>query len=362
VTQQTQQTQHRFPWRVTAVVAAIVIATTAVAGVILARNGVQQANPSEPSIFTPAPDLLPIEKKRQVTLLVQVRDRRQELASSVLIGAGGDTGFIAELLLPRDLLLPTTPPVLLKDTNGPRGPVSAQGPLQVLLGVQIDAAIELDRLAWAGLIDSGAALTDPELGQDAATFPLVLDKVLASLPPDEQTIGQLLTSLGSMAPTSVTNEDASHLLALVGEGARTLPVKRQVLPVTYIRGGSTPVATTRQPEAGSVVSELFPKAPLQPGHDGPVRVVLEQCGSTVGGVITARAELGRAGFGVVLGHACGTAPSSAVYVPAGTPEAVQHGRDVATALGLPAASVVVDSAPDGVVDVRVRLGSDYSPV
>jgi hypothetical protein len=347
VTQQTQQTQHRFPWRVTAVVAAIVIATTAVAGVILARNGVQQANPSEPSIFTPAPDLLPIEKKRQVTLLVQVRDRRQELASSVLIGAGGDTGFIAELLLPRDLLLPTTPPVLLKDTNGPRGPVSAQGPLQVLLGVQIDAAIELDRLAWAGLIDSGAALTDPELGQDAATFPLVLDKVLASLPPDEQTIGQLLTSLGSMAPTS---------------GARTLPVKRQVLPVTYIRGGSTPVATTRQPEAGSVVSELFPKAPLQPGHDGPVRVVLEQCGSTVGGVITARAELGRAGFGVVLGHACGTAPSSAVYVPAGTPEAVQHGRDVATALGLPAASVVVDSAPDGVVDVRVRLGSDYSPV
>jgi hypothetical protein len=143
----TEPTEHSFPWRVTAVVAAIVIASTALAGVVLTRNSVEGSDPSTASIFTPAPDLLPIEKQRQVTVLVQVRDKDKDVSSSVLVGAGGGVGFVSQLLLPRTLLLPTVPPVLLKDTDGPRGPVRSDEALQTLLGVQIDANIELDRLA-----------------------------------------------------------------------------------------------------------------------------------------------------------------------------------------------------------------------
>jgi hypothetical protein len=253
-------------------------------------------------------------------------------------------------------------PDSLPSCNGPRGPVSAQGPLQVLLGVQIDAAIELDRLAWAGLIDSGAALPDPERGEDASSFALVLDKVLSSLPPDEETIGQLLTSLGSMAPTSVTNEDASHLLAVIRAGLTEQSVKREVLPTTFIRGGAEPVSVIRQPEAAATVEALFPRAPLEPGHAGPTRVVLEPAGATVGATTTARAALGNASYGVVLGQLAGSRPTSVVYVPVDTPRAVQQGQDVAAILGLPPTSVVVDTAPGPTVDVRVTLGADYSPV
>jgi hypothetical protein len=308
----TEGQTHGFPWRITALVAAIVILATVVAGLILARNGVQTAEPDTASIFTPAPDLLPVEKQRQVTVLFQVRDKGKDVASNVLIGAGGDVGFVSELLLPRTLLLPTSPPVQLKDVNGPRGPVSAQGPLQVVLNVQIDATIELDRLAWAGLIDSTGALDDPEQGQSAGSFPLVVSRVLAKLPPDEETLGQLLTSLGSMAPTTVTNEDASHLLAVLGASLRAQPVKQEVLPVTYIRGGASPVATAQQPAATEVVTRLFPKAPLKPGHSAPARLVLQRAGATLGAALKAHRTLAQAGFGVLdaagPGRTCPSTP------------------------------------------------------
>ena len=354
---------HGFPWRITAVVAAIVIAATAIAGVILARNGVQSSTPDEPSIFAPAPDLLPVEKKRQVVMLLQVRDKGKDVASNVLIGAGGDVGFVSELLLPRNVLLPTSPPVQLKDVDGPRGPISAQGPLQVLLDVQIDATIELDRLAWAGLIDSTNALDDPEHGQSAEAFPLVVSKVLAKLPKDEETLGQLLTSLGSMAPTTVTNEDASHLLAVIGKAMREQPVHQEALPVTFIRGGANPVAWTDEPEATAVVTALFPRAPLKPGHSGPARLVIGRSGASLGASITAHRALAQAGFGVLSAREVSPAASiTVVYVAVDTPAALALGRDAATALGLPTAVVAVDPAADATVDVRVALGTDYHAV
>jgi hypothetical protein len=356
-----EQPESHFPWRVTALVVAIVIVTTAIAGVVVSRNTVDRQVPSDASIFTPAPNLLPIEKKRQVTVLLQIRDRGKDIVSNVLIGAGGDTGFVAELLLPRNLLLPTVPPVQLKDTNGPRGPVSAQEPLQALLGVQIDATIELDRLAWAGLIDSTGALADPAAGQSAVAFSLALDKVLKGLPADEEALGQLLTSLGSLAPTSVNNEDASHLLAVIRDGLRALPVKREVLPVAYVRGGADPVAVIQQPAADQAVTRLFPRAALQPGHAGPPRAVIQGAGATLGALTTARLALTRAGFGV----AAATGPpvaTSTVLVPVDTPAALALGRSAAQELGLPASVVAVDRGPRPTVDVRVVLGSDYRPL
>ena len=356
--------QHHFPWRVTALVVAIVILATVIAGVILTRNSVEEVSspPSASASASQGPSPLPLDERRQLTLLLQVHDKGSGIASSVLIAAAGNTGFVSELLLPRDLLLPTSPPVRIKDTNGPRGPVSAQDPLQVLLGVQVDAAIDLDRLAWAGLIDAGGALADPDKGESASAFPLVLDRVLKGLPQDESAIGQLLTSLGSMAPTSVTNEDASHLLHLIAEGLRQRPVKRAVLPVTYVRGGSRPVAVMRAAEAEPILADLFPKAMLQTGHPGSPRVVLERSGASLGQVGQARESIVQAGMGVVIGATVGSGGRSVVYIPEESPAARRLGVDAAAALGLPETAVLVDSGANPVVDLRITLGSDYAPV
>lgn len=358
----TDEHVHPFPWRLMGLVAIIVIIATVAAGLVLSRNSVEQEPPPDASVFTPAPGQLPVEKLRQVTVLLQVRDRDRAAVSNVLIGVGGDTGYVAELILPRNLLLPTVPPLQLKDVDGPTGPVSAEGPIEVLLGVQVDAAVEMDRLAWAGLLDSIGAAPGTAHAADPASFPLVLDSVLSRLPADEQAIGQLLTSLGSMARTTVTNEDASHLLAVLGEGLRTQEVRREVLPVLALRAGPAQVAIIQQPEGDEAVQRLFPRALLQPGHPGTTRVVIERAGGSLGAATSARLALAGAGFGVVVQGGDAAVTESAVLVPVGTEAALAHGRDVAAVLGLPPTSVAVDESETATVDVRVVLGSGFRPM
>lgn len=354
---------YPFPWRLMAIVALIVVAATMLAGLVLARNSVDDEPASGTSATVPALPVEPVEYHRQVTMLLQVRDKDREAVSNVLIGVGGKTDFVSELILPRNLLLPTVPPTRLRDVDGPTGPISATGPIEVLLGVQVDAAFELDRLAWAGLLDSIGVVPGTEHAQAPSSFPLILDAVLARLPTDERGVGQLLTSLGSMARTTVTNEDLSHLLAVLGNGLRTQEVRREILPVTILRAGTSQVDIVKYPDYEETVLRLFPLALLQPGHSGTTRVIIERAGVSLGASTVARLDLTDAGFGVINRPSTGGAVAdSVVYVPAGSADAVQHGRDVAAVLGLPASSVVVDNSPVATVDVRAVLGSGFHPV
>ena len=350
-----------FPWRTTAVVAAIVIAASVLSGVLFARDRVETAEPSDASVFTPAPDLLPLEKQRQVTVLMRVRDESGSAVSNVLVGVGGDTGFVALLMLPRDLLLPAVPPVKLVDADDPTG--AAEEPLQTLLGVQVDATMDLDRLGWAGLIDATGSRVDVVQAENPGSFPLVIERTLVGLAADEQQLGQVLTGLGSMARLTVPNEDASHLLAVIGESLRTLDVQREPLPVAYLRAGDARVALTQQAAADEVVARLFPEALLAPGHSGQRRVVLQRSGATLGAATAARLDLVAAGFGVVADrNRTGSSSTSIVWVPDDSAEAMAAGLDAASALGLPQSTVRVDPAPMPTVDVRIALGSDVSGV
>jgi hypothetical protein len=350
---------HGFPWRITAVVALVVIASSVLAGVLLARDRVESVAPAVTSPATPQASAIPVEDQRQVTVLLTIRDTDRAAVSSVLIGVGGDTGFVAELMLPRDLLLPTVPPMRLEQATDPTGSQTAGAPLQTLLGVQVDAIMDLDRLAWTGLIDATGTPVDPDRAENPASFSLILDRVLSGLPEKDEMVGQLLTGLGSMARTTVPNEDVSHLLAVVGRDLRTQQVKRETLPVTYLRSGDARVAVTQQQEAQAVVAELFPGALLKPGHPGQLRVVLQRAGATVGAGVAARLTLAGAGFGVVEDRVTqSAATATAVYVPDGSEAARSAGADVAAALGLPASAVRIDDGSSPVVDVRVALGSD----
>ena len=357
---------HHFPWRITAVIAAIVIGASVLTGVLLGqqRVGSDQPVPSSSAAASPLPSAdarpaLPLADQRQLTLLLTVRDDDRAAVSSVLIGVGGQTGFVSELLLPRDLLLPTTPPRRLAEVDDPTGLQTAEEPLETLLGVQVDAIVDLDRLAWAGLIDATGTRVEPAAAERPGSFVLVLDDVLQGLPYDPETAGELLTGLGSMARTTVTNEDASALLSLVGRQLRGGELRREYLPVTYLRSGPARIAVTDLAEADAVVRDLFPEALLEPGHAGPVRVVLQRAGATLGAATMARLDLAAAGFGVVVDPAeQEPAASSSVLIPDGSEAARAAGADVAAQLGLPASAVTVDADPRAVVDVRVVLGPD----
>ena len=364
----------RFPWRVTLVVAVLVVAATVVTGLLLGRDRVDSsapaaasesasAAPSTTPTSTPSATLGSAGQDRQLTVLLTVRDDERQAVSSILVGVGGRTGSVSELLLPRALLLPTVPAMRLSQASDPNGGALAIVPLQTLLGVQIDAAVDLDRLAWGGLIDATGTRVDPVIGKQTGSFLLVLDRVLAGLPPDAGTMSELLTGLGSMARTTVTNEDAGRVLALIGRGLRAHESQRELLPVTYIRGGDERTAVVKRAETDVVVARLFPEALLQTGHSGPLRVVLQRAGASVGAELTARQTLASAGLGVVSDRPAGVAvDATRVVVPDGSAAAVAAGTQVATVLGLPPSVVTTDPDLAPVVDARVLLGPEAAAV
>ena len=360
----------RFPWRVTLVVAFLVVAATVVTGLLLGRDRVDSsapaaasasasAGPSTTPTSTPSATLGSAGQDRQLTVLLTVRDDERQAVSSILVGVGGRTGSVSELLLPRALLLPTVPAMRLSQASDPNGGALAIVPLQTLLGVQIDAAVDLDRLAWGGLIDATGTRVDPVIGKQTGSFLLVLDRVLAGLPPDAGTMSELLTGLGSMARTTVTNEDAGRVLALIGRGLRAHESQRELLPVTYIRGGDERTAVVKRAETDVVVARLFPEALLKTGHSGPLRVVLQRAGASVGAELTARQTLASAGLGVVSDRPAGVAvDATRIVVPDGSAAAVAAGTQVAAVLGLPASVVTTDPDLAPVVDARVLLGPE----
>ena len=91
-------------------------------------------------------------------------------------------------------------------------------------------------------IDATGSRVDVTAAENPGSFALVLDRVLKGLPYEPETVGELLTGLGSMARTTVTNEDASYLLSLVGRNLRSEDLKRAALPVTYVRSGESRAA------------------------------------------------------------------------------------------------------------------------
>ena len=207
---------HRFPWRTTAAIVGIVLAASVLAGALLARTRVDApsapaASPGTAMTATPTALAsvvpLPRDADRQLTVLLNVRDDTRSVMSSTLLGIGGPSGSLSELALPPDLLLPTTPPMRLEQTTDPTGTQTAQRPLEALLGVHVDAILDLDRLAWGGLVDLAKADTGSRPVDTAVAIPLLLDRVLAGLPRDPGDAAEVLTGLGSMARTTVPNEE-----------------------------------------------------------------------------------------------------------------------------------------------------------
>ena len=223
--------------------------------------------------------------------------------------------------------------------------------------MRIDETIELDRLAWSGLID---AIGPADLrGLSVNDVVGHLGPVLSRLPASRQAVGQLLTSLGSMARTTLPNETTGRLVVALGDRVRQQGLRVGTLPVTVVKAGAPTAALVDTFRAAFLVGSEFPQALLVPGHAGATRVVIARGAATLGTFLSVQQRLDSAGFAVVAEEVPPRAvDATRVDVAGHSPEALARGRSVATALGLEPDAVTVDSSPLATVDVRVTLGRD----
>lgn len=266
---------------------------------LLRSEGVPGPEPSTPSEFV------------EETLLLQVLDGEGYALGNVVLGieppdARPETVFLA---LPSSLLVPAgDDSITLGNTPSSADTLAAVNAVQDGVDIRIDAGIILERLAFAGLVDAvdglwvdldrpvllptvgdgqwrtlgpGLVKMDGIAAADYAVMRLpgeteqaridrflgILEETLARLPRTSEQMRQLLTSLGSLAQTTVPTEDLVPFFMQVRADVVSERTQSQTLPVTVIRGGLRP-ASVAGPEAPTLVQSLFADARMTTGSGG----------------------------------------------------------------------------------------------
>lgn len=256
----------------------------------------------------PAPDPGPSPTPTVVeqTLLVQVLDADGYALGNVIIGVEppGEPRGTTFLRVPASLLIPVGDDSVTLGL-APAAPdtlASVQG-LAEELDLRLDAGLTMDRLAFAGLVDAAGGVeidvpnkvilapdddgTPRSLGPGlismdgltAADYALarmpgesegvrldrvstVLTQALEGLPGEPDQMRQVLTSLGSLAQTTVPTEQLVPFLLQVRADMRFDNTTYAVLPVDVIRVGLRP-ASVPAADADALIEQLFPDARLQ---------------------------------------------------------------------------------------------------
>ena len=260
----------------------------------------------------PVPDPSPTATPVESTLLLQVLDADGYAVGNVIIGIEPEESepFTIMLAVPASLLVPEgDDSVTLGATPGSADTLASVDAIEQGLGIRIDAGITLDRLAFAGLVDAvdgiwvqldrpillpgigedsrrrvfgpGWVNMDGIAGADYAVLRLpgeseqdqverflgLLVDVVERLPWSDDQMRQLLTSLGSLAQTTVPTDDLVPFLMTVRTDSAFGRVGEEILPVEIIRGGGRP-ASVAAPDAETLIEELFPDARVTPAEMG----------------------------------------------------------------------------------------------
>ncbi len=386
---------------------AIVAGIVAVA-LLLAGIGVWifAGRPDASSPTGPSPSPSPsASDQRQETLLLQFRDDNELAVDNALLGAGGDPQRSVFLFASPALLVDVAGAGTITLAEAARLPdtLASVNAVSDLLGVRVDGGLTLDRLAVAGLVDAvggvsvDATVPVTRLNPDGSTtvvvpagrstldgvaaayyvtaalpgepdaartsrFSQVLQAVIRQLPDDSVRLGQVLTSLGSSARTTVPTEDAADFLLQLKAGVMADRVDYQTLPVTPLEAGG-PVQTYRLnfAAASSMITKLLPEAVRVPGENAKVRVLVQNGVGTPGLGSTARDRLVEADFTYVNG---GNAAQFGrvetwVIIPTAAARDRARGAAVARALQVPASAVRVSNQGQTIADVIVVLGADF---
>lgn len=260
----------------------------------------------------PAPEPSPSAQAAEETMLLQVLDADGYAVGNAVIGIEPPEvePHTIMLAVPASLLITEGDDSATLGTT-PQATDTLAGVLAVEdgLGIRIDAGLTMDRLAFAGLVDAvdgvwvelDRPVLLPAIGEDdrlrvvgpgwvkldgiaAADYAVlrlpgeseqdqvdrflgVLVDTLARLPRTPDQMRQLLTSLGSLAASTVPTEELVPFLMAVRSDINVGRLTLETLPVEIIRGGSRP-ASVAAPEAESLVQELFPDARVEPEPAG----------------------------------------------------------------------------------------------
>jgi hypothetical protein len=252
----------------------------------------------------PTPNPSPTEKQVERTLLLQVLDADGYAMGNVVLGIEPPeteplTVFLA---VPASLLVPQgDDSVTLGVTPASADTLAGVTAIEEGLGLRVDAGLTLDRLAFAGLVDAvdgvwvelDRPVLLPAIGEEerrrvlgpgwvkmdgiaAADYAVlrvpgesetdridrflgILEDVIERMPATDEKMRQLLTSLGSLAQSTVPTEDLVSFLMRVRSDVDFGRLRTEVLPVEIIRGGVRPASLTG-PGADALVQALFPDA------------------------------------------------------------------------------------------------------
>jgi anionic cell wall polymer biosynthesis LytR-Cps2A-Psr (LCP) family protein len=238
------------------------------------------------------------------TLLLQVLDADGYARGNVVIGIEppATDPLTVFLAVPASLLVAQgDDSVTLGTTPQSADTLAGVKAIEDSLGLRVDAGLTLDRLAFAGLVDAvdgvWVELTRPILlpaigeetrlrvlgpgwvkmdGIAAADYAVlripgesetdridrflgVLQDTIERMPRTNDQMRQLLTSLGSLAQSTVPTEELVPFLKSVRSDVDFGDVRTEILPVEIIRGGARPAAVAA-PDADALVQALFPDA------------------------------------------------------------------------------------------------------
>ena len=260
----------------------------------------------------PSPDPTPTTQPVEQTLLLQVMDDQGYAVANVVLGIEppADDPFTVMLAVPASLLVSEgDDSITLGLTPQSTDTLAGIAGIEGTLGLRIDAGLTLDRLAFAGLVDAvdgvwvelDRPILLPAIGDEvqrrvlgpgwvkmdgiaAADYAVLrlpgegesqrIDRFLGlfvdvvdRMPRTEEQMRQLLTSLGSLAQSTVPTEELVPFLIDVRSDVGFGRLRVEVLPVEIIRGGARP-ASVPAPDAEALVQSLFPDARITPDSGG----------------------------------------------------------------------------------------------
>ena len=260
----------------------------------------------------PSPDPTPTQDQVEETLFLQVLDSDGYARGNVVIGIEppATDPLTVFLAVPASLLVTAgDDSVTLGTTPQSADTLAAVTAIEESLGLRVDAGLQLDRLAFAGLVDAvdgvwielDRPILLPAIGEEGrvrvlgpgwvkmdgiaaadyavlripgeseddriARFLGLLQEVIERMPVTEDQMRQLLTSLGSLAQSTVPTEELVPFLMSMRSDVDFGHVRTEVLPVEIIRGGARP-ASIAAPGADALVQALFPDARVRDDESG----------------------------------------------------------------------------------------------
>lgn len=378
---------------------ALIVLVAVLIGIVIATIIRQNSRTPPPPPVSPTATTAP----RQATLLVQVRDEDLEAVDDLMLGLDEKTGQASALSLQPGLAVDVdnAGQVTLAET-GTLAPGYPTTRSSAQLGIRVDGAFVLDRLALAGLVDAvgGVVIEVPVtvvrqrpdgttqviatagrrrlFGPAAASyvttlmpgeaqsarmqrFTTVWDAVMRQLPPDLDHVRAIIGSLGSLAKTQLSVPVVSQFLHGYRAALLAGQVRAETLQAAVTGVGATAIYDLLPAAAVAATARLFADSVIAAGvDDAAPRVRIVDSGSALSSVVEAKQRISGAGYTFVWGGDGATISRSVVAVPDQAARA-ELGTTLAQILGFSLTQIAIDPGACIGTDAQIQLAPGLLP-